>query len=143
MRRGLIILIIAGLLVPIIGFAQDKPASPPATFEEAREWGESTWGVIKKDLPGILERIWKEEVLPVWQRVWNLFKSWWKNSLWPWIAGFWEEKIKSPAEEEIEKRKEIAEEELEKKKEELKEEAKEVVPQATKSLWEKFKELIK
>jgi len=39
----------------------------------------------------------------------------------------------------VEKRKPIIEEEFKKEKEELKEE----VPEVTKSLWEKFKELIK
>jgi len=150
MKKVLTILILSGLLLLsfaftptpnlVWGLAQiTEPVSPPETLEEARKIGERTLETILKELPGILERIWKEEVLPVWKSAWNWAKNWWRNTIWPWIRGFWEEKIKPPLGEEVEKRKGTIEEGLEREKEELKEEASKV----GKSLWEKFKELIK
>lgn len=112
----------------------------PHSTEEAKEMGEKGLEVTKEKMPGILERIWKEEALPFWQKMWTWTKSYWKDTLWPKIRGFWERRIKPPVEEEVEKRKEIVEESIEKEKEELQET---FVPESAKSLWEKLKELIK
>ncbi len=133
-------LIVFALIVPNFAFAQSEPILPPETPEEAKEMGEKALEVSKEKLPGILEKIWKEEVLPVWQKIWTWTKNYWKDTLWPWIKGFWERRIKPPVEEEVEKRKEIIEERIEKEKEEFQEK---VIPETTKSLWEKFKDLIK
>jgi hypothetical protein len=113
------ILVIFGILLPSFSLAQNQPVQPPENFEEAKEIGKKTLEVSKKELPGILERIWKEKVLPVWKKIYN----WFKENIWS----------------KIEKRKSVIKEEFEKEKKELKEE----VPKVTKSLWEKFKELIK
>ncbi|HUW72148.1 MAG TPA: hypothetical protein VMV66_03110 [Candidatus Humimicrobiaceae bacterium] len=134
----LLILIISGFLLPVSGFAQEQTSEPPATLEEAKELGEKTLEVTKEELPGILERIWNEEVLPLWQRMWNWTKNFWKDTIWPGIKGFWERRIKPPVEEEVEKRKEIIEENIEKEKEELEET---LVPETAKPLWEKLKDL--
>jgi len=117
------------------GFAQNQPIQPPETLEEAKELGEKALEVSKKELPGVLEKIWKEEVLPIWQKMYD----WFKINIWPKIESWFKREIEPRAKEEIEKRKPIIEEEFKKEKEELKEE----VPKVTKSLWEKFKELIK
>lgn len=131
-KNLVIFLIIYGLILPIFSFAQVEPISPPETLEETKGWLERAWETIKKNLPGILEKIWKEEVLPVWKRMWE----WSKVNIWS--------KIEILFKREIEKRKSIFEEGVEKEKEELKKEIKEeVIPKASKSLWERFKELIK
>lgn len=140
MRYGLLILIMGGFLLPVLAFAQEQSVSPPKTLEEAKEMGEKALEVTKEEVPGILEKTWKEEVMPFWQNIWNRTKNYWKDTLWPWIRGFWERRIKPPVEEEVEKRKEIVEERIEKEKEELEEK---LLPKTFKSLWEKFKELIK
>ena len=123
------------LILPIFSLAQNQLAEPPATLlaetpfhlalradvphsaEEAKELGEKTLEVSKEEMPGILERIWKEEVLSLWQKMWDWFKNFWEDTLWPWIKGLWESRIKPPVEEEVEKRKEIAKESIEKEKE--------------------------
>ncbi len=128
--KTIIIFAIVGLLLPNFSFTQEKVLQLPETLEEAKEIGEKAFGITKKELPGILKRIWKEEVLPIWQKM----DDWFKANIWPKIkAWFKREK------EEIEKRKLIIEEEFKKEKKEIKEE----LPKVGKSLWEKFKELIK
>jgi len=129
------ILIISGLLLPIFSFAQNQPITPPKTLEEAKEMGEKALEVSKTKLPGIIEKIWKEEVLPVWQKM----ADWFKINIWPKIESWFKKEVQPRAKEEIEKRKPLIEEEFNKAKEETKKE----VPEVTKSLWEKFKELIK
>jgi len=94
----------------------------------------------------------EEEVLPVWQRTWNWTKNYWKDNLWPRIAEFysflaqsftqavkefWEKRIRSPIEEEGEKRKEIIEERVEKEKKEIEEK---FISETNKSIWEKIKD---
>jgi hypothetical protein len=145
MKKTIAILIILGLFLPVLSFSQENPIQPPETMlaetssnlapranlprsaEEAKEMGKKALEVGEKQLPNILQRIWQEDVLPIWQRMFNWFKIYIWDKVWPW------------AEEKIEERKPIIEEEFEKEKEELKEEA----PEIGKSLWEKFKELLK
>ena len=129
------ILIISGLLLPIFSFAQNQPITPPKTLEEAKAIGEKALEVSKTKLPGIIEKIWKEEVLPVWQKMYE----WFNINIWPKIESWFKKEVQLRAKEEIEKRKPIIKEEFKKEKEEMKEE----VPEVTKSLWERFKELIK
>jgi hypothetical protein len=139
MKYALLILIMSGFLLPVSGFAENQISEPPATLEEAKELGEKSLEVAKEDMPGILERIWNEEAIPLWQKMWDWAKNFWKDTLWPWMRGLWGRRIKPPVEEEMEKRKEIVEESIEKEKEELQET---FVPKGIKSFWEELKELV-
>jgi len=135
---------IVGLVLPNFSLAQEElPAiEAPETFEEAKELGEEFLKESKEQLPGILERLWKEEVLPVWRKMYEIWSNWWDNYIQPWLQNIWE-RIKNVFIQEIEKRRPKVKQELEKEKEELKEEIKKELPKTTKSLWERFKELIK
>lgn len=131
----LIILLAVGFLAPSFGFLQAQSTAPPETLKEAKEMGERAGQEVKIKLPGILEKIWKEEALPIWQKIYQ----WFKTNIWLKIESWFRKAIEPWAKEEIEKRKPLIEEEFKKEKEELKEEA----PILGKSLWERFKELIK
>jgi hypothetical protein len=123
-RKIIIIWAIVGILLPSFAFVQTQPVSPPETLEEVKEIGKK----IEKEIPKMLEKVWKEEILPIWQKIYN----WLKKTFWdPYLGPFFKR--------EIEKRKPIIEEEFKKEKEEMKEE----LPRVGKSLWERFKELIK
>jgi hypothetical protein len=134
-KKIMSILIILRILLPSFSFAQKEVISPPETLEEAKKMGEKALETGQKELPGIIEKIWKEEVLPVWQKMYD----WFKINIWPKIESWFKKEVQPRAKEEIEKRKPLIEEEFKKEKEEMKEE----VPKVTKSLWERFKELIK
>ena len=134
-KKIAVISAICGLLLPVFIFAQEQGFEQPETFEEVKEMGEKSLEVGKRELPGVLEKIWQEEILPVWQRMYN----WFMENAWPKIENWFKQEIEPRTKEEIEKRKPIIEEEFKKEKEEVKEE----LPEVTKSLWEKFKELIK
>jgi len=112
--------------------------SPPENLEEAKEIGEKAVEEVPKELPGIIGRIWENEVLPIWRKMYEIWSNFWNNTLKPWLSGICN-KIKEKLGMEIEERKPKVKEEFEKEKEELKEE----VPEVGKSLWEKFKEIIK
>jgi len=127
-RNALVFLLFLCSILPTFGLAQNQPITRPETLEEAKEMGKRAFETTQKELPRILEKIWKEEVLPVWQKMYD----WFKENIWS--------KITPRAKEEIEKRKPVIEEEFKKEKEEL---LKEEIPKVGKSLWEKFKELIK
>ena len=135
MKQIITILLLTGFLLPNFAFSQDDLITAPEDFEEVKELGERALEVGEKELPGTLERIWKEEVLPVWQKMYD----WFKDNIWPKIENWYVSIIKPRAEEEIEKRRPEVEEELQKEKEEMKAEGKEL----GKSLWEKFIEIIK
>jgi len=134
MKKIIIILVLTGFLSPSFSFAQweKPPLTMPETTEQAKELGEKALEVTKTALPGIIKQIWQEEALPVLLKMWN----WCKKTFWdPYLGPFFQK--------EIEKRKPIIKEEFEKEKQETKESAKTEVIPTLKSLWEKFKELIK
>ncbi len=123
--------IVAILLVSLFSFgnfaAAQSSLDQPETVEEAKELGKKALEIGKKELPGIIEKIWEQEVLPIWQKMYN----WFLENIWAEVWPY--------AEKEIEKRRPLIEEEFEKEKQELREEA----PELGKSLWQRFKELIK
>jgi len=129
------IIAILGLLLPSFSFAQNQAIEQPETFGEAKEMGEKALKTTQRELPGILDKIWKEDVLPVWQKMYR----WFKINIWPTIESWFKKEVEPRVKEEAERRKPIIEEEFKKEKEEVKEE----LPGVTKSLWERFKELIK
>jgi len=128
MKKVIAIFIFISLLLPFFSLAQ---ADPPGTLEEAREAGERALETGERELPGIIKQMWENEVLPVWLSMWNWLKAKTWSKIEIWIMP------------EYEKRKQYFEDDFEQEKEELKEEIKTEVPKATRSLWEKFKELIK
>ena len=123
--------VVAILLVSLFSFgnfaAAQSSLDQPETVEEAKELGKKALEIGKKELPGIIEKIWEQEVLPIWQKMYN----WFLENIWAEVWPY--------AEKEIEKRRPLIEEEFEKEKQELREEA----PELGKSLWQRFKELIK
>ena len=135
LKKILVISIMLGVFVPTFSFGQETQLTPPETLDEAKKIGEKALEVGEKELPGIIQRIWQEEVMPIWQ---NMF-GWFKINIWPKMED-WFKKIIEP---EIEKRKPLIEEEFQKEKEEMKEEVKSDLPKVGQSLWGKFKELIK
>ncbi|MFC1663771.1 hypothetical protein ACFL0A_01450 [Patescibacteria group bacterium] len=138
--KTIIIFSIVGLLLPSFTFAkQQPPIEAPETLDQAKEMGIQAGQELQKSLPEILKRIWEEEVLPLWNKMWNWAKNLWNSFLWPKIENIFKGEVEPRLKEEIEKRKPIIEEEFKKEKEELIEE----LPEVGKSLWERFKELIK
>ena len=113
---------------PNFSFAEEQSLIIlPKTIEEAKKIGENALETKGKEFSGIVKKIWQEQILPFWQKIWN----WFKKNIWFRIEGWFKP--------EIEKRKEFFKENFEQEKEELKTE----VPKVSKSLWEKFKELIR
>ena len=127
------------LVLPTFILAQEAPQmKPPETIEEVKAIGERFLEKCGELLPGILEQLWREGVLPVWRKMYQIWSNFWDNTLQPWLRSIWQ-KIQLMMGQEIEKRKPQVEQEFEKEKEELKTEA----PEVGKTLWERFKELIK
>jgi len=137
MKKIIIIFVLVGLISPVFSWAENasEPIRAPGTIEEAKELGEEALEVSQKKLPGTLEKIWNEDIIPVWERMYN----WYLQNIWPKIESWFKKEVEPRVEEEIEKRKPILEEEFQKEKEELKEE----IPEVSKSLWERFRELIR
>jgi len=135
--KFIVILSTFGLFLPVFSFAQNQ-ITPPDTLEEAKEMGERVVKVGITELPEIMKKTWEEEAMPIWRAMYDKWSGWWDNTIQPWLQNIWE-KIAGIFGREVEKRKPVIEEEFQKEKEELKEEA----PEIGKSLWERFKELIK
>lgn len=122
-------------LVAPLSFAQQDQGIQklPETIEEAKTLSER----ILWSFPEALKKTLRE-ALTIWKTTLGWFKSFWYSYISPLLQNIWY-KINFFLGREIEKRKPEIKEELEKEKEEMKEE----LPKAGKSLWERFKELIK
>ena len=106
--------------------AQDEiPLHAPKDLEEIQEFGEGMLDAGKEKLPDIIKGVWDEEVIPIWQKMYDWFDL---------NIG---SKFKELFDEEVEKRKPVIEQEYEKEKKEVKEE----LPIVTQSLWERLLEL--
>ena len=99
----------------------------PETIEEAKSFGEK----IFQQLPKAIKRIWKEEVIPLWEKTWV---KWWHSFIKPSIQKIWQKILTL-----FKKRKPIIKEEFEREKKEMKGE----LPKVKNDLWERFKELWK
>jgi NRPS condensation-like uncharacterized protein len=122
------LLLILSLALPIFSFAQQQTKiKQPENLEEAKEMGKQAIETTQKELPGILKKIWKEEALPVWQKMWEWFRE---NIL---------VKIESLFKSEYEKKKPEVKEEFKKKTEEIKKET----PQFLGKILEKFSSLLR
>ncbi len=119
--------IISGLVLPSFSLAQGNGIKVPETFEEAKELGERALEIGKEKIPGTMETVWNEKVLPLWTKMYE----WARTNIWL--------KIQPLIEREIEKRIPLMKEKFEKEKQEMKEE----LPVITKSLWQRFIELWK
>ncbi|MCX6759267.1 MAG: hypothetical protein NT012_01765 [Candidatus Nealsonbacteria bacterium] len=118
MKNIIVISIMVGVLLPNFSFGQVEE-----TWVEEDSFFSTFAFAVRKFV--------KEEILPIWQKMWD----WFKVNIWS--------RVENWIRPEIEKRKDILKEGFEGEKEEMKEELKTEVPKTGKSLWEKFKELIK
>ena len=119
-RKFFIILIAFGLILPSFSLAQEElGTAAPKTIEEAKSF---ITAVLSK-LPEAVKRIWQEEALPLWQKMWEWAK--------PFIEPWWN-KFLSLFNKEVEKRKPALQQEFQKEKEEIEQD-----------LWKRFKDLLK
>jgi len=147
-KKIIIIPVLIGLMLPNFsltptpkfwswGFARaQNQFQLPENLSDVKQIGERAREAIKTEMPGTLKQIWEEQVLPIWQKMYQ----WFKGNIWdPYLLPFYKNQVEPRFQQELEKRKPIIEEEFQKEKEQLKTE----LPVTLKSLWEKFKELIK
>ena len=131
-------IIILNLFAPVLCFGQIASLDQPKDINQAKQIGQRALEVVKNDIPGLIERIWQNEVIPVWQKMYN----WVKLHIWDWLVSglnnLWP-KIVQIFKEEVTQRKPVIEQQFQNKKQEIKEEA----PQVGQSLWEKFKGLFR
>ena len=123
-------------------FAQAAPKfQVPDTIDEAKEGVLNIGDKVIAAIPGVVMGIWKNEVVPAWNAVWNWAKEEvWEKRVKPALETFLN-KVKELLGREIEKRKPLIEQELEQEKQELEEDIKTYGKNAGKGLWERFQAL--
>jgi hypothetical protein len=133
---------IIGLILPFFALSAHidyGKAEIPKTLKEAEKVGQKAGEKALSEMPGILKEVWQKEVLPVWQGIWDLAEKLWNSLIFPSFKGFFAKEIEPRVKKEVEKRRPILEKELQKEQEELKED----LPKISKTIWERFKELIR
>jgi len=148
-QKIIVFLLIVGIFLPIFGYCQ-TPLEVPGTMEEAQNTAKSGIKTVLTEMPTIIKTIWREQVLPVWRKMWNLFKDAWRDYIKNFLRNLWYstlkpqiqsiiQKVKGLLGREIEKQKPLIEEEFQKERKEMEKE----IPQVTESFWQRFKELLK
>jgi hypothetical protein len=132
---SLIFLIAWGLIFPLFSFAQQHSVSPPQNKEEIKNFIQKAIETIKEKIPLIVAKIWKEEVLPVWQKMYD----WFKRNIWLKIENWFKDTLLPLLKGEFSENKPLIKEEFQKEKEEMKSD----LPNVRESLWERFKDLIR
>lgn len=129
----IISILILGLMPVSFCIAQEIPVyfDAPETFDEAQEMGEQALEIGKRDLPGIVKDIWYNDVLPVWQKMYD----WFYTNIWLKITSFFGPRI----EQEIETREEIFEEEFKQEKKEVKKE----LPGLLNKVWKFIRDVVR
>jgi hypothetical protein len=125
-KRYLIFIIIIGILINTsFVFAQEVPSTPG----EVEQAGETLKEIVKQESPGVFRQTWNDFA--------GFFKTIWNSYIFPLLRFAWNE-IVSILGKEVEQRRPEVEEEFRKETEEMKED----IPKTTKSLWQRFKDLI-
>ena len=116
-HKAIAIMLLTGLFLPVLPclVQGDSGLEQPKTIEEAKGLGFK----ILQGLPGAVKRVWQEEVLPVWQKMWEWFKKQFKK-IWHWFLGL-----------------------LGKEVERVRPEIEEKVEETKQSLWQRFKGLFR
>jgi len=136
---GLAVLFTAPLIAPALSLAQNSQAGPPENIDQAKEMGERALEATKTQAPGIISDVWKEEVVPVWKKMFGWAKEKiWDDWLSSWLKNLWATILRI-LRVEVENRAPGAQQEIQKEKEQIQAEA----PQVGRSLWDKFLEIIK
>ena len=104
----------------------------PETLKEAET---AVKGLLNR-LPEAMRAGW-EEALVIWGKTFKWFQALWKSYADPWIQKVWN-KTQNFLRINIEKKKPEIKKEFQKEKQEMKQE----IPKVSKSLWQRFKELI-
>lgn len=131
MKKIILILIVIEIILPLVCFSKNNIISPPENFEDLKEIGVGGIREIAENIWNNIKGIWQNNVLPFYQKIVN----WIKINIWSGIEKLFKK--------EIAERKPMIEKDFQIEKKEMKEDIKTELPKTFKSLWEKFKELIK
>lgn len=116
--KSLIIMAMLTLILPTFSLANHEGITAPQTLGEAKNF---SIGILSK-LPEAVKRVWKEEALPVWQKMWEWAKP---------VIDPWRQRFLGLLGREVEKRRPDIEKQFQEEKEEMQND-----------LWERFKNLI-
>ena len=118
-------IIVLGVLIGVLFTQNIQAATTESITLNVEQALDRAVDFIVNDLFGLIKEIFKEKVLPMWNKMYE----WFKENVW--------EKIKPLTEAEIERRKQIAEEESQAEKDEIIEEIGEI--SIKNDVWDKIK----
>lgn len=115
--------LIFSLVLPSFCFAQEQTTQMPQTIEEAESLGMR----ILTALPDAVKKVWREEALPLWQKMWDWAQGPWNSYVKPKIEFWWQKFLNFLGKETPDLEKEFQKERKEMQKD----------------LWQRFRDLLK
>lgn len=123
LNKTIYFLLIMGLILPSLCFAQEQAPQVPQTVDEAKSLSME----IVNALPGAIKKVWREEAWPIISNIWDWAKGFWDSYLGSKISGLWQKFLKFLGKDDLN-----IEKEFEKEKQEIKQD-----------FWQRFKDLLK
>jgi len=111
------------LVLPSFCFAQEQTSPMPQTIEEAESLGMR----ILTALPEAVKKVWREEALPFWQKMWAWAQGPWNSYIKPKVEFWWQRFLSLLGKETPDLEKEFQKERKEMEKD----------------LWHRFRDLLK
>ena len=153
--KVLIMLSLISLVLPNFCVAQQSvPIEAPESIEEGKNMAIKAAEKIVELLPGIVKKTWKEDIIPLWKKMWEWVRNFWKSYAVKTFDYVWHSNLKPAMKSSVQKvknsfmrfmgkevseRMPIIKEEFKKETEEMKE----GLPRETETLWQRFKDLFK
>jgi len=128
--KSILSLLIIGLVLPSVCFAQEGTIQMPQDIEEAKSL---SFDILKR-LPEAIKDVWQNQALPLWQNMWDWVKNFWERYAGDKVGELWQKFLNLLGKETPDLK-----QEFQKEKEEMTKD----VPQVGESLWQRFQDLLK
>jgi len=144
-----ILVLIVSLITPNFIIAKEPPLELPENLQQTKEMIIQAIRKFVQEMPSVIKNIFKKEVIPIWQKMWNWIKDFWQNQIKPFFNNLWYFNLKPKIRLVIEKIRNLFNTTIRRKEKEIrkeftkeKEEIKKEVSRIIESLWQRLKNLL-
>ncbi|MCD6550337.1 hypothetical protein J7K24_02210 [bacterium] len=87
-------LIIISFFLPCLSFATTT-IKQPENIQEAQSFFSKAIQKLTKELPSAIKKLFQEQIIPIWTKMWNWTKNLWENRLRPFLYNLWYSNLKA------------------------------------------------
>lgn len=92
-KKVMVGLVIISFFLPYPSFATST-IKQPQNIQEAQDFFTKAVQKLSRDLPSALKKLFQEQVIPTWMKMWNWTKNLWENHIGPFFYDLWYSNLK-------------------------------------------------